>query len=104
MGPARVNHAIALAITVVFLLIGIWHGVGWNYAVFGLAQALGVVSVHYYTIFLKQKLGREGFKAYNQNSWIHAAGVVLTFAYYAATLFFFANNPAQMKQIFAILR
>jgi len=104
MGPARVNHAIALAITVVFLLIGIWHGVGWNYAVFGLAQALGVVSVHYYTIFLKQKLGREGFKAYNQNSWIHAAGVVLTFAYYAATLFFFANNAEQMKQIFAVLR
>lgn len=104
LGPARVNHAIALAITVVFLLIGIWHGVGWNYAVFGLAQALGVVTVHYYTIFLKQKLGREGFKAYNQNPWIHAAGVAITFAYYAATLFFFANNADQMKQIFTILR
>jgi len=104
MGPARVNHAIALAITVVFLLIGIWHGVGWNYAVFGLAQALGVVTVHYYTIFLKRKLGREGFKAYNQNPWIHAAGVAITFAYYAATLFFFANNADQMKQIFAVMR
>ena len=29
MGPAYANHAIALTITVVFLLVGVWHGVGW---------------------------------------------------------------------------
>ena len=34
MGPAKANHAIALTIVVVFLLIGIWHGVGWNYVIF----------------------------------------------------------------------
>ena len=104
LGPARLNLALAITITVVFLLIGIWHGVGWNYAAFGLAQALGVVTVHYYTIFLKKKLGRDGFKAYNENRWIHGAAVAVTFCYYAATLFLFANTGTQMKQIFSILR
>ena len=103
-GPNQANHAVALAIAVVFFLIGVWHGVGWNYALFGLAQSLGVVTVHYYTIFLKKRLGREGFKAYNENRWIHAAGVTVTFCYYAATLFFFANTIAQMKEIFSVLR
>lgn len=104
MGPARVNHAIALAIFVVFLLIGIWHGVGLNYAIFGLFQAIGVVANHYYTISLKKWLGRAGFQAYNENRWIHAVAVVSTFCYYAATLFFFANTLPQIKEILCVLR
>ncbi len=103
-GPANANHAVALTVAVVFFLIGIWHGVGWNYALFGLAQAVGVVTVHYYTIFLKKRLGRDGFKAYNENRWIRAAGVTVTFCYYAITLFFFANTIPQMKEIFSVLR
>jgi len=104
LGPAQANHAIALTITVVFLLVGIWHGVGWNYAAFGAAHALGVVTNHYYTIFLKKRLGREGFKAYNENRWIHAVAVMLTFCYIAGTLFLFANTFPEMKQIFLSLR
>ena len=97
------NHAIALAIFATFLLIGIWHGTGLNYAAFGLAQAFGVIIVHYYTIFLKKRLGREGFNAYTQNQWIRYVSVIITFCYYAATLFLFANTFNEMKQIFSIL-
>jgi D-alanyl-lipoteichoic acid acyltransferase DltB (MBOAT superfamily) len=104
MGPASVNHAVALTIVVVFLLMGIWHGVGWNYAVFGLLQAAGVVVTHYYTIGLKKWLGRDGFKAYNNNRWIRAAAVTATFCYFAATLFFFANSPAEMKEIISEIK
>jgi D-alanyl-lipoteichoic acid acyltransferase DltB (MBOAT superfamily) len=104
MGPVKANHAVALAVAVVFFLIGVWHGVGWNYALFGLAQSLGVVTVHYYTIFLKNRLGRDKFKAYNENPWIRAGAVTVTFCYYAATLFLFANTVPQMKEIFAALR
>jgi D-alanyl-lipoteichoic acid acyltransferase DltB (MBOAT superfamily) len=103
-GPAYVNHAVALTIVVVFLLVGIWHGVGWNYAAFGAVHALGVVTNHYYTIGLKKWLGRDRFKAYNENPWVHAAAVVVTFCYCAASLFFFANTFLEMKQIFSILR
>ena len=103
-GPANANHAVAVAIAIVFFLIGVWHGVGWNYALFGVAQSLGVVTVHYYTIFLKKRLGRDGFKAYNENRWIRAAAVTVTFCYYAATLFLFANTVPEMKQIIGVLR
>ncbi len=104
LGLKLADHAVAIAIFVVFLLIGIWHGVGWNYFWFGVAQSVGVVTVHYYTLFLKKKLGREGFKAYNENRWIQSAGVVVTFCYYAATLFLFANTLSQMKEIFSVLQ
>jgi len=103
-GPAHVNHAIALTIVIVFLLIGVWHGVGWNFAAYGAAHALGVVVNHYYTIGLKKWLGREGFKAYNANPWIRAVAVALTFCYCAATLFLFANTFPEMKEIFSMLR
>jgi len=103
-GIALANHAIALTIVIVFLLVGIWHGVGWNFAAYGAVHALGVVANHYYTIFLKKKLGREGMKAYNENQWIHSAAVGLTFCYCAASLIFFANTFPQMKEIFLTLR
>ena len=104
MGPTGVNKAIALAIFVVFLLIGIWHGVGWNYVIFGLLQGIGVSANFYYTIGLKKWLGRDGFKAYNENRGIHAVAVVSTFCYFAATLLFFANTLPEIKEIFYNLR
>jgi D-alanyl-lipoteichoic acid acyltransferase DltB (MBOAT superfamily) len=104
MGPPNANHAVALAIMVVFLLIGIWHGVGWHYAVFGAIQAIGVATNHYYTIALKKYLGRDGFKTYNENRWIHAVAVVATFLFYAASLMFFASSLGQVKEILKVLR
>jgi D-alanyl-lipoteichoic acid acyltransferase DltB (MBOAT superfamily) len=104
MGPAQANHAIALTITVVFLLIGIWHGLGWNFAAYGAAHALAVVTNHYYTIALKKYLGRDGFKAYNANRWIHAVALVMTFCYCAASLFLFANTFPEMQEILSNFR
>ena len=104
MGVRLADHAIALTITVVFLLVGIWHGVGWNFVAFGAAQSLGVVTVHYYTIFLKRRLGRDGFKAYNENTWIRAVAVSLTFCYFAMSLVFFACTFDQIGQIFKVLK
>jgi len=103
-GIQLADHAVALAIAVVFLLVGIWHGVGWNFAALGAIHAIGVAANHYYTIFLKKKLGRDGFKAYNDNPWIRAAAVALTFCYCGASMIFFANTLPQIKEIFSVLR
>jgi D-alanyl-lipoteichoic acid acyltransferase DltB (MBOAT superfamily) len=104
LGLANVNHAIALTILFVFFLVGIWHGVGWNYAVFGMIHGIGVVTNHYYNIGLKKWLGREGLKIYNSNSFIRALAIILTFCYVAASMFFFANSPHEMKEIWLELR
>lgn len=104
LGSQHVGHAVALAIVIVFLLVGVWHGAGWNFAAYGAAHALGVVANHYYTLGLKRWLGRDGFKAYNANPWIHALAVVLTFCYCAATLILFANTFSQLQEILALLR
>jgi D-alanyl-lipoteichoic acid acyltransferase DltB (MBOAT superfamily) len=103
-GPANVNHAIALTIFIVFLLIGIWHGVGWNFAVFGAVHGIAVVTNHYYTLGLKRWLGRDGFKAYNANPLIRAVAVTITFCYCAASLLFFANNFTELKSLFSALQ
>lgn len=103
-GAARANHAIAAAIVVVFLLVGVWHGTGWNYLAFGALHALGVTVNHYYGIALKHRLGKERFAAYAGSPWIRAAAVSLTFVYVAGTLFVFANSPDAMRRIFTSLR
>lgn len=104
MGPANVNHAIAQTIMCVFILVGVWHGVGWNYLAFGVVHGLGFVANHYYTIGLKKWLGRDGFKAYNSNPWIHTAAVGMTFLYVSATMLFFFNSSFQMTELWAELR
>ena len=103
-GPKFANHAVALTIVVVFLLVGIWHGAGWNYVALGATQALGVVTTHYWTIFLKRRLGREGFKAYNENRLIRALAVVVTFCYVSISLLFLANSFGDIVKIFSVLR
>jgi len=103
-GLNQANQAIALTIVVVFLLIGIWHGAALNFAAYGAVHALGVVVNHYYTIWLKRKLGRDGFKAYNENRWIHGAAVGITFCYCGGSLIFFANSFSQIADILSSLK
>lgn len=104
LGETRINHALALTITVVFLLVGIWHGTGWNYAAFGATQALAIVANHYYTLMLKKRLGKERFAAYNRNQFVRTVAVVMTFSYMTACLFLFGNDGNAMKEIFSVLR
>jgi len=104
LGPAGMNHAVTLPTLGIFLLIGAWHGVGWNYFLFGAIHGVGVIGNHYYTLALKKWLGRDGFKAYLDNPWIHALAVGVTFCYVAVSLFFFANTFPEMKQIWEGLR
>jgi len=102
-GVAHLNLLIAISIFSVFLLVGIWHGVGWNFVVYGVVNGLGLVVVHYYGIGLKKWLGKEGYSRYMKNMWVQSLAVMLTFFYISACLFFFANNFSTMSKIFSIL-
>ncbi len=103
LGTKYANHVIAFSICAVFLVIGLWHGKGLNFALFGLSQGVGLACVHYYTVFLKRRLGKKGYAAYQKNRFIHGLGVAMTFTYFSATLFLFANSWADIHRIFAAL-
>jgi D-alanyl-lipoteichoic acid acyltransferase DltB (MBOAT superfamily) len=102
-GAAYANAAIAVSVFLVFLLLGIWHGVGWNYAAFGAANGLGLVIVHYHGIWMNKWLGREGYKRYLKNPFIKASSTALTFSYVAACLFIFANDFPTMRKILSVI-
>ena len=102
-GPAATSHATALAIATVFVLIGVWHMPGFNYVAFGVMHALGVVVVHYYTLALKGRLGRDRFQMYMASRWIRAAAVSLTFVYVTASHFLFANSVDEMRAVLAAI-
>ena len=104
MGVKYTNSSIAASILIVFLIIGIWHGVGWQFVVFGLLHAIGVIANHYYTIRLKRTLGREGYKKYNENPLVNAAALVVTFGYVAASFVVFANDRNMLGLIKNALR
>jgi D-alanyl-lipoteichoic acid acyltransferase DltB (MBOAT superfamily) len=103
-GPKSANHVIAVSIMITFLVVGIWHGEGTNFLVFGALQGLGIVTVHYYTSWLKRRLGRDGFAAYRKSWLVKAIATCATFAYFSFSLFFFANNWKQMRAIFDVLQ
>ena len=104
VGPKYANHAIAGIILLVFMLIGVWHGKGWTFFIYGLLHGLGVVANYYYTLALKKHLSREEYLSYMANRWIEAVGILMTFCYVAGTLFFMANSPTQIYQILHVLR
>jgi D-alanyl-lipoteichoic acid acyltransferase DltB (MBOAT superfamily) len=104
LGPRFSPHAIAFAILTVFLAMGAWHGLVWNYLVYGALHGVGVVTCHYYTLWLTKRLGKKGHAAYNRNPLIRAAGVVVTFLFVAGTLFFFANGSGNIRTIMGLLR
>ena len=103
-GPQLANHVIAASIFISFLAVGIWHGTGLHFLIFGALQGIGIATVHYYTVWLKKKLGRDKFAAYRQNSAIKATATVVTFIYFSLTLFAFANTWKEMLAVRASLQ
>jgi D-alanyl-lipoteichoic acid acyltransferase DltB (MBOAT superfamily) len=103
-GPKNVQHAIALSLLCVFIAMGLWHGLAWNFFIYYLIQAIGIVWVHYYTTFLKKRLGRDGYAQYLANPHIRRAATAVNFVFACASLFFFANPLPQTMQILAAFR
>jgi D-alanyl-lipoteichoic acid acyltransferase DltB (MBOAT superfamily) len=103
-GPQAALHVIAISIFAVFVAIGAWHGLAWNFLIFGAIHGVGVVSVHYYTIWLKKHLDKAGYAAYHRNPLIKAAAVTATFLFAAGSLFFFANTLEDAHTIMTVLR
>jgi D-alanyl-lipoteichoic acid acyltransferase DltB (MBOAT superfamily) len=103
-GPKSAHHVIAISIFISFLIVGVWHGTGLHFLIFGISQGVGIAAVHYYTVWLKKTLGRDKFAAYRKNRIISSVATVVTFTYFSLSLFVFANTWTQMLAIRANLR
>jgi len=92
LGSARANWAISMGILAAFFVVGLWHGAERRYVIWGLLQAAGLIIHHNYTVWLKRRLGPEGYRRYHDNRWIGVAGQLLTFGFVLGSLFVFAND------------
>ena len=102
-GPKSANHATAIVIIATFIVIGVWHGAGLNYLLFGISQGVGVAAVHYSTQFMRKRLGKEGFAKYRANRLYYYLGCVGTYLYFSLTLILFANSMGDLKHIGEVL-
>lgn len=81
----------SVAFAVSFLLCGLWHGIAWNFVVWGVMHASGLIIVNLYKKRLTKKLKTKGVKAYMANSYIKLAAMAITFEWVAIShlTFFF---------------
>jgi len=71
------------------LLIGLWHGITWNYALWGLWHGLGLFIQNRWSEFVRVRfpnLGRTSFS----RTFFYISGVLATFGYFTLGLVFFA--------------
>ncbi len=98
--PRDKSHlANAITIILVYLLIGIWHGSGLNFVLFGLIHGVGMVCHFYYRLMLKARLSEQQLKDYTSSWIISGAARVITFIFVACSQFAFANTIQQMQEI-----
>jgi len=99
-GAKRMNEAMIVPTITIFVLIGVWHGLQWNYILFGLAHGVGVVFVVYLTHFMRKQMGAQRYRDYLANRAARWTATAMTFCYVAATHFLFANTLSQMQAVF----
>jgi alginate O-acetyltransferase complex protein AlgI len=78
----------SVAFTSAFVLCGLWHGVSWRFALWGLGHALALIICTMYREWLTQKLGRKQAKDFSERPWVRAISTLLTFEFVASSLAF----------------
>ena len=90
-GIKQINHNIALGILTVFILVGLWHGTGLNYLLFGLLQGMAVIFNHYTAIACKKNLGMQLLDKLN-NRFLNCISIGLTFTFNCITMLLVTNS------------
>jgi D-alanyl-lipoteichoic acid acyltransferase DltB (MBOAT superfamily) len=93
--------------TTTMLLIGLWHGITWNFALWGLWQGFGLFAHNRWGEFLKSRTmgtSSENRDREGESKWLHWGGVALTFNYVALGWVFFAlPTPQAAGHYFSVL-
>lgn len=84
--------AIALSLMSVFILIGLWHGLAWNYAIFGMIHAIGVVGVFLSRQWATRRFGAKAVRAYEADARLKALRILVCQHVVAASFMLLDND------------
>jgi len=77
------------------LLIGLWHGITWNFALWGVWHGLGLFFQNRWSGFVRVRFPNWGSTSFS-HTFLYAGGVLLTFSYFTLGLVFFALSTPQL--------
>jgi alginate O-acetyltransferase complex protein AlgI len=78
------------------LLIGLWHGIMWNYVLWGLWHGVGLFLQNRWSEFLRQRFPNLGVSPVS-NRIFRVGGILLTFSYFTLGTAFFALSTPQLS-------
>lgn len=85
--------------TTTMVLVGLWHGISWNFVLWGLWNGLGLFIHNRWSSILLPKF--EGIQAFVNSRWGSALSVVLNFHYIALGWVWFAlPTPGESVMVF----
>ncbi len=84
--PPRPLLCAVVAVSVSFVLCGLWHGLTLPFLAWGIVNAAGLVVVQVYSHILQRMLGTKRLKAYRANPWIRGLATAVTFEFVACSL------------------
>jgi len=88
------------AFIVTFLLMGLWHGPNWPFAICGLLLAVGAAVNHLYKELMRRRLGSRRMDALRERSCYCMMTVGLTFTYIAVVITpFWMSNAEYLRLI-----
>jgi alginate O-acetyltransferase complex protein AlgI len=91
-GPSGDRFAIAAGQIVAMTVCGIWHGVAWNFALWGFLQAVGLIWVGTLARDLGRRLPRGLVGWWRQSRVAYALSTALTFNYFAFAIIFMVTD------------
>ena len=71
---------------------GLWHGLEWNFAVWGLLQALGLIWVGIFARDIGRRLPRGLVQWWRESRTAYAASTALTFTAFSVSLIFVVSD------------
>lgn len=91
------DHAIIFALVLIFLLIGVWHGIAWHFVLFGVIHAIGVAINHVSAQRRKKRKKAGQLKELTGNAAIAASWIkIFLFQNLIAGTFILLNNEVSI--------
>jgi D-alanyl-lipoteichoic acid acyltransferase DltB (MBOAT superfamily) len=75
-----------------FVIMGVWHGTGTGFFIFGLMHGLGGSLTKLWETYLLKRRGRKWLKEYLSINWVRRVAIFLTLNYFAVSLLFFSSD------------